>query len=373
MAILKADSASEYSSTPDDDEPWKIRSEMWQRRALKQSSGRAKRERQRQPLILSGHGVSLRIEGGSLAVRNGFTHYPQKQEAYRFFKGDLSLPDRIILLDGTGSLSFDVLSWLNEQDVSLIRIDWRGEVICIASKSGYAANAYRVQWQRETRDDHARRMDFCVSLITKKIEASIITLEKTVRRSDAWEKAMEKAYSTLTRLEINPPANITELRVLEANAAAAYFRAWRGLPIKWHGTSRRPIPDAWREIEQRTSPFHPAGSRNAAHPINAILNYAYAVLQSKIQINAISDGYDPTIGIMHEGNSGSAAFIFDLMEPERAATDRNILEFIKGHVFDPADFVIRSDGVCRLNPEMARCAVAILCGDSRSSNGIVSS
>jgi hypothetical protein len=27
-------------------------------------------------------------------------------------------------------------------------------------------------------------------------------------------------------------------------------------------------------------------------------------------------------------------------------------------VFDPADFVIRSDGVCRLNPEMARMLVA---------------
>jgi hypothetical protein len=30
----------------------------------------------------------------------------------------------------------------------------------------------------------------------------------------------------------------------------------------------------------------------------------------------------------------------------------------EGHVFDPADFVIRSDGVCRLNPEMARMVVA---------------
>jgi CRISPR-associated protein Cas1 len=87
---------------------------------------------------------------------------------------------------------------------------------------------------------------------------------------------------------------------------------------------------------------------------NAILNYAYTVLQSQIQINAVADGYDPTIGIMHEGSGGSPAFVFDLMEPERPLVDRKMLEFVKGHVFDPADFVIRSDGVCRLNPEMAR-------------------
>jgi CRISPR-associated protein Cas1 len=103
----------------------------------------------------------------------------------------------------------------------------------------------------------------------------------------------------LTRLDDDPPRNVTELRALEANAAAAYFRAWRGVPIKWRGTSRRPIPDAWKAIEQRTSPFQLAGNRHAAHPVNAILNYAYAVLQSRIQIDAVAEGYDPTIGIMH--------------------------------------------------------------------------
>jgi hypothetical protein len=35
-----------------------------------------------------------------------------------------------------------------------------------------------------------------------------------------------------------------------------------------------------------------------------------------------------------------------------------VLDFVKDHVFDPSDFVIRTDGVCRLNPEMARMVVA---------------
>jgi CRISPR/Cas system-associated endonuclease Cas1 len=90
------------------------------------------------------------------------------------------------------------------------------------------------------------------------------------------------------------------------------------------------------------------------------LNYAYAALESEIRIKAISDGYDPTIGIMHEGGDGSSKFIFDLMEPERPKVDRKVLDFVKGHVFDPADFVIRTDGVCRLNPEMARMVVATI-------------
>jgi CRISP-associated protein Cas1 len=217
-----------------------------------------------------------------------------------------------------------------------------------------------VRWQLETRENHEQRNEFCRSIITRKIEATILALEKSIPRCDRWERAMKSAYAALSRLEENPPKNVPELRTLEANWAASYFRSWVGMPIKRRGTSRRPIPDSWRSLGARSSPYHLAGNRNAAHLVNAILNYAYAALESELRIKVISEGYDPTIGIMHEGADGLSKFIFDLMEPERPKVDRVVLDFVKGHVFDPADFVIRSDGVCRLNPEMARMVVAIL-------------
>jgi CRISP-associated protein Cas1 len=342
----------------EDDHAWAVRSGMWRTRVEKASARRTKRAKPAPALTLAGHGVSLRIVGGALTIQNGFTHYPQKRETIRFFKGDLSLPERIILLDGSGSVTFDVLSWLAEQKVALILVDWKGDLVCVAGASGYSANPFRVRWQLETRENPDQRNEFCRSLIARKIEASIITLEKSIRRSDKWERAMKSAYSALSRLDDNPPKDIIELRALEANCAASYFRSWVGMPIKWRGTSRRPIPESWSSIGQRSSPYHLAGNRNAAHPVNAILNYAYAALESELRIKTISEGYDPTFGIMHEGSDGSSKFIFDLMEPERPRVDRAVLDFVKATVFDPADFVIRSDGVCRLNPEMARMVVA---------------
>ena len=124
-------------------------------------------------MILAGHGVSLRIEAGTLVIRNGFTHYPQKQETYRFFKGDADLPPRIIMLDGSGSITFDVLTWLNQQKVPLVKVDWTGDVVTVASGESFAANRERVAWQTETRSDRRKRMEFCNALIAKKIEGCI--------------------------------------------------------------------------------------------------------------------------------------------------------------------------------------------------------
>jgi CRISPR-associated protein Cas1 len=47
------------------------------------------------------------------------------------------------------------------------------------------------------------------------------------------------------------------------------------------------------------------------------------------------------------------------MAPERPKADRAVLDFVKGTVFDPADFTIRSDGAVRLNPQLARMVARV--------------
>ena len=78
-----------------------------------------------------------------------------------------------------------------------------------------------------------------------------------------------------------------------------------------------------------------------------MLNYAYALLQSRLQIQAVAEGYDPTLGIMHHGYNGSAAYIFDLMEPQRPLVDVAVLGFALKTTFSGGDFTLREDGVCR--------------------------
>ena len=57
---------------------WLERSEHWS--SYKPTiRGRPKKFKFREPLLLCGHAAHLRVDHGSLLIRDGFTHYPQKQ------------------------------------------------------------------------------------------------------------------------------------------------------------------------------------------------------------------------------------------------------------------------------------------------------
>ncbi len=95
-------------------------------------------------------------------------------------------------------------------------------------------------------------------------------------------------------------------------------------------------------------------NRHATHPVNAMLNYAYAVLESKVRIATVAQGLDPTIGYLHACRPGRVALVYDLMEPLRPRLDRLVLDFVRSHTFTPSDFVLGTDAVCRLHPQLAR-------------------
>jgi CRISPR-associated endonuclease Cas1 len=345
-----------------DNSDWAARADHWLSELAMFAPKRRLRQRNLAPLILCGHGVSLRIENGALVVRDGFTHYPQKQDCRRYFPRDLELPTRILLLDGSGTLSFDVLTWLAEQGVALARVKWTGEIATVASGTGYAADREKIRWQRETRASTAKRFAFAADIIRQKVANSIATLKQHIEPSHAREIAIQEANVGIGRLASEAFTDINEIFAIEGECASAYFAAWHGMPIAWIGTNRKPIPENWHSYSGRSSlatGVKPE-NRNASHPVNAMLNYAYAVKLAHLQIQAIADGYDPTFGIMHNGKRGNPALILDLIEPERPKVDAAILKFVRGRRFAAADFIIRRDGVCRLSPQLARMIASLI-------------
>jgi CRISPR-associated endonuclease Cas1 len=341
---------------------WATRAEHWRSQSHQSIKPRGRRERRTEPLVLCGHGASLRIDGGALVIREGRTHHPQQPETWRFFRGDLALPPRLILLGGSGSISFDVLDWLAAQSLPLIRLSMDGSEASLFGGGGYAADTDKVMWQETARTDPKRRLEFSTGLIRDKLANSIVTLDGWLPPSKMRDAARRKAEQSIAKIDRDPPGDLTALRLMEATNASAYFAAWRALQIRWIGTSRKPIPGDWRTFNSRTSLANNGKllNVNASHPVNAILNLSYAVLEANLKLKVIAEGYDPTIGIMHHGRRGKSAFVFDLMEPERPNVDAAVLNFLATNRLAASDFAIRSDGVVRLAPSFATMVCSLI-------------
>ncbi|MDQ7076829.1 MAG: CRISPR-associated endonuclease Cas1 [Robiginitomaculum sp.] len=143
------------------------------------------------------------------------------------------------------------------------------------------------------------------------------------------------------------PTTASGLLGLEGKSAVAYFRAWNTIAIKWKGLNQHPISDEWLGYASRSALRSRKTARNirATHPINAMLNYAYGMLEVQTRINIITQGYDPTKGIIHgDKYNNRQTFVFDKMEPARPLVDRRILALIKGNTFSPSDISINAAG-----------------------------
>jgi CRISP-associated protein Cas1 len=295
--------------------------------------------------------VRLHVHNGCLVIRSGFTHYPQQNEELRFFPGDRKLPSRIIALDNDGSITFDVIAWLAGQRVPLVLIDWSGHVASmIGEGSVYDPDLRHRQIEAQT---NGVGLDLATQLIREKVEDEQETLF-TLFRSPARDNGLRKLEAVRRELD-QTPESFEVLRLIEARAALAYFLCWQEIPLQWKGTGRKPIPQEWHRAGLRSGLLQDGTNRHATHPVNAMLNYAYAALETQVRIAVTAQGLDPTIGYLHASKKPRVALVYDLMEPLRPHVDREVVDFLRQQTFSPSDFVITERGVCRLHPQLARC------------------
>lgn len=341
---------------------WVIRSKYWLAKSQSNVSNRKRRERCKTPLILTGYNLTMKVDKGRLVIQDGFTHFPHKPDRYIFFKGSLGIPPRIVVVDGKGSITLDAMDWLAEQSVNLIRVKWNGEFTSLITSCGQAADPDKLKWQMQARESEAEQLAFYLPLMTQKLINTFETLNGYLPESAARDRAIEKITGYLCKLRDDQPTKLKSLLGIEAQVASLYFTTWRTLELKWKITKRNPIPDEWRAFYSRKSlaVLNRGGANiSATHPVNAMLNYVYTVLLGKMQIQAIADGYDPMLGVIHTRRRSQygpirPGFAIDLMEPHRPVVDRAVLKLLREETFSGVDFDLQSDGVVRLNPELAK-------------------
>jgi len=147
--------------------------------------------------------------------------------------------------------------------------------------------------------------------------------------------------------EILSADSIATVRLIEAQAALAYWGAWRTLPITFPENDLRRTPDHWLSFGARISPL--TGSpRLAANPPNAILNYLYAVLESEAFLAVSAQGLDPQLGVLHADQPSRDSLALDVLEPVRAQIDSYLIDLVTRQPLKREWFFEQRDGNCRL-------------------------
>jgi hypothetical protein len=164
-------------------------------------------------------------------------------------------------------------------------------------------------------------------------------------------EGLAESVETL-REQLVESTSLDEIRQLEASAAACYFNAWNGSPLTSPSfiTKDRPsIPEHWQRFDGRRSVLQSNnGNKKAERPVNAILNYLFALLEVEAVLACHVVGLDPGLGIMHADAKGRRSMALDLMEPVRPLVESWTLDFLSRRSFKKADFVETSDGHVRL-------------------------
>jgi CRISPR-associated protein Cas1 len=99
---------------------------------------------------------------------------------------------------------------------------------------------------------------------------------------------------------------------------------------------------------------------NASDPVNCLLNYGYAILESECRKALNSVGLEPTIGFLHEAQQAKYSLVYDLQEPFRFLVDTTVIESLECEHFNKKDFYRLDNYVLRLRPEAVKKLLAAL-------------
>lgn len=297
-------------------------------------------------LVLGGYGLSLSVERGHLCCADGCG---KERRAGRFPRAPRPFR-RLVIVGHSGSISFDALRWLHDVGVAFVVLDRDGAVIVAHGASGL--DDARLRRAQALAITDGAGVGIARDLLRDKLAGQAGVL-------GALPDAATSARVRVLLLALDAATSADGLRLVEADAAALYWRAWWAVPVTFAKRDAARVPAHWRTFGQRGS-LVANGPRRATNPANALLNYLYAILESEARLAALAVGLDPGMGVMHADTRARDSLACDLMEAVRPMVDAFVLGLLGKHTFAKGDFFENADGVCRvtvaLTPTLAETA-----------------
>jgi CRISPR-associated endonuclease Cas1 len=286
-------------------------------------------------VTLFGYGIQVRVDRGHLLLEDGIGPDRRQVRLPRVGHG----LRRLVVIGSDGMVSLSALRWLADQDAAFVMLDRDGSVL--AATGPVPSSDAKLRRAQSLAHSSGAALRITRELITQKLSG-----QEHVARNKLLDTA---TADTIARFRSELPAadSIPTIRLIESQAASAYWSAWRTLPINFPRNDLPRVPDHWRSFRARVSPL--TGSpRLAANPVNAILNYLYALLESETRLAVAAMGLDPGLGVLHVDTPARDSLACDVMEPVRPVVDGYLLDWITRESLSREWFFEQRDGNCRL-------------------------
>lgn len=151
---------------------------------------------------------------------------------------------------------------------------------------------------------------------------------------------------------LDQAATVDDARQIEAVAAAGYFAGWRDHPatgVRFATKDHRRVPAHWSTFDTRGSTLGSGNvNRKAERPLNALLNYLYALAGIECVVACRTVGLDSGLGVLHADAAGRDSMALDLLEAVRPTVERWALDLVARRHFVRADFAEADDGHVRV-------------------------
>jgi len=291
-------------------------------------------------LTLFGYGITASVHRGHLVLKDGIGSDRHEARLPRVGHG----LRRLVVIGSDGFVSLAALCWLADQDAAFIMLERDGSVL--ATTGPVRPSDARLRRAQALANTNGVALEISKGLIRQKLSAQ----EQLVR--DKLNDARAADLIAANQAAIDEAQTIQALRLSESRAAHAYWSAWRNVPITFPKRDLPRVPEHWLRFGSRISPLT-SSPRLAANPLNATLNYLYAILESEARLAANAIGLDPGMGLMHVDTDARDSFACDLMEPIRPLVDAYVLDWISREPLRREWFFEQRDGNCRLMASFA--------------------
>src|SRR2546422_5657526 len=251
-------------------------------------------------ITVFGYGVQVCVNRGHLTIEDGIG---ADRRHFRLPRVGHGLK-RLVIIGSDGMISLAALRWLADQDAAFVMLERNGKVLAVTGP-------VRPSDPRLRRAQALAQQSGAALRITRELITQKLAGQEQVARNKLLDSTTADVIAQF-RAEVATAESIATMRLLESQGAAAYWSAWRTLPINFPRNDLRRVPNHWRSFGARISPLT-RSPRLAVNPVNSILNYLYALLESEARLAAAALGLDPGLGVLHVDTPARDSFALDLM------------------------------------------------------------